>query len=138
MLIMPLIVTIFLFSISSATAGGVKNWEVTLNEFLTLTVDFACVEKRSPELKACSIPTDKCKRFATLVAKNCLGQIIASGNPVKHPKDMTQEELLSVIDKAAVCTGRTMPVITYCVCPEQHENSWAGNGGYKYQGKRNR
>ncbi len=115
-------------------ADETMNWEATLNEFITMTTDFACIEKRSPALKACSIPTDKCKRFATLVAKNCLGQAITSRNPRKHPKDMTQEELLSVIDNAAICTGRTIPIITYYVCPDQHEKSWAGSGGYKWQG----
>ena len=71
------------------------------------------------------------------MAKNCLGQAIASRNPIKHPRDMTQEELLTIIDEAALCAGKTIPVITYYVCPEQHERSWAGSGGYKWQDRSN-
>lgn len=132
-----LLIAILLIDLHSATADETINWEITLNEFISTMTKFACIEKRSPELKKCSIPTEKCKRFSTLVAKNCLGQAITSKSPIKHPRDMTQEELLTIIDKAATCTGKIMPVITYYACPEQHERSWAGSGGYQWQDRSN-
>jgi len=133
-----LLTAMFLISSNYTMADETKNWESTLNEFISIMNNFACIEKRSPQLKACSIPEDKCKRFTTLVAKNCIGQAVTSTSPIKHPKDMTQEELLTVIDKASACTGKTIPVVTYYVCPEQHENSWAGSGGYNWQGQSKR
>lgn len=123
-------------SLNSAMAQETANWETTLNEYISTVVNLACVEKRSSELKKCEIPTNRCKRFTTLVAKNCLGYEIMKTSPVKHPRNMTEEELLAVIDKATVCTGKTVPIITYYVCPEQHEHGWAGGGSYKWLGNR--
>lgn len=140
--VIVLLIAMLLISLNSPMADETKNWETTLNEYINEYIsevtNLACIEKRSQELKKCNIPADKCKRFATLVAKNCLGNEIAVRRPIKHPRNMTQEELLTVIDKAAICAGRTIPVITYYVCPEQHERSWAGSGGYKWQGDGNR
>jgi hypothetical protein len=66
-----------------------------------------------------------------------LGEAIATRKPIKHPRNMTQEELLAVIDNAAICTGKTVPILTYYVCPEQHERTWAGKG-YEWMGRENR
>ena len=136
--VIVLLIAMILTILNSAIADETRNWETTLNEYISAVTNLACIEKRNPHLKKCNIPTDKCKRFATLVAKNCLGSEIAVRRPIKHAKNMTQEELLTVIDKAAICAGRTVPVITYYVCPEQHERSWAGSDGYKWQGDGNR
>ncbi|WP_304511724.1 hypothetical protein [Desulfobacula sp.] len=126
-----------LIGLSSAVADDKNNWEATLNDYISAINNLACVEKRSPELKECSIPVDKCKRFVTIVSKNCLGQAILSRKSIKHPKDMSEKELLSLIDKATICSSKIIPVMTYYVCPEQHERNWAGRGGFKWKGKNN-
>lgn len=120
--------TAFLITILNVVDGhATKTWESTLNEYISTVVNLACNEKRSPDLNKCDIPADRCKRFTTLVAKRCLGEEVARANPIKRPKDMTEKELLAIIDKAAICTGKTVPIITYYVCPEQHERSWANS-----------
>lgn len=127
-------ITILIGNLSLAMAQETTNWDITLNEYISAMVNFTCIEKRSSDLNKCNIPIDRCRRFTTLVAKRCLGEEIAKENPTKHPKSMTEKELLDVIDKAAVCTGKTVPIITYYVCPEQHERSWARNNkwlGYR-------
>lgn len=132
-----LFIAMSLASPCSAIAGETKVWEITLDDYFSTVINLSCVERRSPDFGQCKIPSDKCKRFVSLVAKNCLGQAIATRKPKKHPRNMTQEELLAVIDNAAICTGRTVPVITYYVCPEQHESTWGGDH-YEWIGKDNR
>jgi hypothetical protein len=128
-----LLAVISLVPLHGAMADETSNAAAIMNEYLSAAVTCVCVEKSDPDLRECNIPMDKCRRFVILVAKHCLGEQIALRKPMKHPTKMKEEELLGVLDKAAICTGRMASVVTYYLCPEQHERRWAGTGDYKYK-----
>lgn len=126
----PLIIAIILiFSINCSKADDSQKWKKTANEYLSSVVHFACVEKRNPMLKKCNIPTDKCKMFADMAFKQCLGYEIAIRQPIKQPQDMSEDELLNVLDKATTCASRDISVLTFYVCPENYNDIYNG-GGY--------
>jgi hypothetical protein len=129
--IIMLLIVMSLMPLNSTMADETGNWAATINDYISTMITWACIEKTSPELKECRIPPDKCKRFVSLVAKSCLGEQVALQHPVKHARNMKEEELLAILEKASVCTGRRVLIVTYYLCPEQHERKWAGTGGYK-------
>ena len=128
--VIVLLIALIFSSLNYAMANATEDRTDILNDIIDFTVKRACIEKQDPMLKECSIPEDKCKRYATLVAKNCVGRAFRlSGR--KSIKEMNQKEFIALVGEAGTCTGERVPLVSYYVCPENHEQSWAGVGGYK-------